>query len=61
MQDVAADALVCASCSRDISVPSSLLDERDNLVKKRDATREELSKAKRALESLKRDAQNRSV
>ena len=43
-----------ASCSRDISVPVALINERDYLVRKRDAVQEELSKAKRALEEFKR-------
>ena len=54
-------ALVCASCSRDIAVPVSLLNERDELARKRDAVREELSKAKRALEELKRGSKRRPV
>jgi hypothetical protein len=54
LQDNASGALVCASCARDIAVPASLFKERDELARKRDAVREELSKAKRALEELKR-------
>ena len=54
-------ALVCASCSRDIAVPVALLGERDELARKRDAVREELSKAKRALEEFKRDKKRRPV
>jgi hypothetical protein len=61
MQENALNALVCASCSRDVSVPASLINERDNLMRKRDAVREELSKAKRALEELKFNKKNRSV
>jgi len=53
-QENAPGALVCASCSRDIAVPVSLLEERDQLARKRDAVREELSRAKRALEEFKR-------
>jgi hypothetical protein len=60
-QGNASAALVCASCSRDIAVPVSLIDERDDLVRKRDAAREELSKAKRALEELKRSKKHRLV
>lgn len=61
LQDNAPAALVCASCARDIAVPVSLLRERDELARKRDAVREELSKAKRALEEFKRGNQRRSV
>jgi hypothetical protein len=53
-QENAAAALVCAACSRDIAVPASLLAERDELCRKRDAAREELSRAKRELEELRR-------
>ena len=60
-QENASAALVCASCSRDIAVPVSLIDERNDLVRKRDAVREELSKAKRALEELKRSKKYRLV
>jgi hypothetical protein len=61
VQENASEALVCASCSRDISVPASLIDERDDLVRKRDAMQEELSKAKRALEEFKRGKTHRSI
>jgi len=54
LQENAAGALVCASCARDVAVPTSLLAERDELYRKRDAAREELSRAKRELEGLKR-------
>jgi hypothetical protein len=54
LQENAAAALVCAACSRDIAVPASLLAERDELCRKRDAAREELSNAKRELEELRR-------
>jgi hypothetical protein len=46
---------------RDIAVPVSLIDERDDLVRKCDAVREELSKAKRALDELKRNKKYRLV
>jgi hypothetical protein len=61
VQENASAALVCAACSRDIAVPVSLIKERDDLVRKRDAVREELSKAKRALEELKRSKKYRPV
>lgn len=53
--------MVCAACSRDIAVPVALIKERDDLVRKRDALREELSKAKRALEEFKRSKKYRPV
>jgi hypothetical protein len=61
MQENAAGALVCASCSRDIAVPASLLAERDDLCRKRDAAREELSRAKHELEEFKRNKKFRLV
>jgi hypothetical protein len=61
LQQNAAAALVCASCSRDIAVPASLLAERDDLCRKRDAAREELSRAKRELEELNRGKKFRLV
>jgi hypothetical protein len=61
LQENVAGALVCASCARDIAVPASLLAERDELCRKRDAAREELSRAKRELEELKRGKQFRLV
>jgi hypothetical protein len=61
LQENAAGALVCASCSRDIAVPVSLLNERDELQRKRDAVRQELSNAKRAFEELKRGKKHRAI
>jgi hypothetical protein len=60
-EENASAALVCATCSRDIAVPASLIDERNQLVRKRDAAREELSKAKRELEALRRGKKYRSA
>jgi hypothetical protein len=60
-QENASVALVCATCSRDIAVPASLIAERDELVRKRDAAREELSRAKRELETLRRGKRYRLV
>jgi hypothetical protein len=59
LQENAAGALVCASCSRDIAVPASLIAERDDLARKREAVRQELSEARGALEALRRDRKNR--
>ena len=39
------DALVCAACSRDIAVPPTLIAERDELLLKREALRDELKRA----------------
>jgi len=61
LQENVSGALVCANCSRDIVVPASLIRERDELLRKRDAVREELSNAKRALEDLRRGKRHRSV
>lgn len=46
-------ALVCVTCSRDIAVPEALIAERDDLVKKRDAAREELQRAMAELAMFK--------
>ena len=61
MQENAAAALVCSACSRDIAVPAQLIDERNDLFRKRDAAREELSRAKHELEEFKRDKKHRPV
>jgi len=42
-------------------VPAQLIDERNDLLRKRDAAREELSIAKRELEGFKRDKKYRPV
>jgi hypothetical protein len=59
LQENAAAALVCASCSRDIAVPASLLAERDDLAGKRDAVRRDLIEARAGLEALRRNRKNR--
>lgn len=53
-QPVASGALVCSSCSRDITIPASLIAERDDLLRKREAATEELAQAKAELEMLRR-------
>jgi len=45
-------ALVRASCARDIAIPATLIAERDELVKKRDALCEELRTARKELERI---------
>jgi hypothetical protein len=52
---IAAEVLVCSSCSRDIAVPRSLLAERDELSRKCDLVKEALGKAKAELTALKRN------
>ena len=47
-------ALVCSSCSRDITIPETLLAERDDLILKRALASEELAQAKAELEALRR-------
>jgi hypothetical protein len=59
MQENAANALVCGSCSRDTAVPASLIAERDDLARKRETVRQELLEARTALEALKRHRKNR--
>lgn len=51
--------MVCISCARDIAVPVSLIDERNDVLRKRDAVREELRMAKIELEDLKRSKKRR--
>ena len=53
LRENALEALVCNSCGRDIAVPKSLIDERDDLARKRDIVRHELMKAKAELEQLR--------
>ncbi|THD70178.1 MAG: hypothetical protein E7813_09245 [Bradyrhizobium sp.] len=55
------EALVCGSCARDIAVPKSLLAERDDLIRKRDAVLRELAKAKAEIERLTRRTNSRSA
>jgi hypothetical protein len=47
------EALVCASCSRDIAIPATLIAERDELLRKRDLLRDELRQARGELEAIK--------
>jgi hypothetical protein len=53
-QPVVPHALVCSSCSRDVTIPDTLLAERDDLLRKREAARAELAQAKAELEALRR-------
>jgi hypothetical protein len=45
-------ALVCASCSRDIAVPTTLIAERDDLLHKRGQLRDELRRARAEIETI---------
>ena len=53
-QSLVPQALVCSSCSRDVTIPETLIAERDDLVRKRAQAREELAEAKAELEMLRR-------
>jgi DNA-directed RNA polymerase subunit RPC12/RpoP len=48
----AGDALVCASCGRDIAVPATLIAERDDLLRKREELRDELRRARDEVEAF---------
>ena len=54
LKENASKALVCDSCSRDITIPQSLIAERDDLVRKRDIVRKQLLEASAELEELTR-------
>jgi hypothetical protein len=54
------EALVCGSCARDIAAPKSLIAERDDLVRKREIVRQELSMARAELEEFRRRNKRRS-
>jgi hypothetical protein len=47
------DALVCATCSRDIAVPPTLITERDGLLRKRDLLLDELRRARSEIEMIR--------
>jgi hypothetical protein len=59
LKENALEALVCGCCARDITVPKSLIAERDDLTRKRDAVQKELLAASVELERLKRDKRRR--
>jgi hypothetical protein len=44
--------LVCINCARDIAIPATLLAERDDLLRKRDALQEELRRARQEIETI---------
>lgn len=53
LKENADEVLVCVTCSRDIAVPATLIAERDDLLTKRDAAREELQRAMAELAMFK--------
>ncbi|EKS40254.1 hypothetical protein [Afipia clevelandensis] len=53
-QPLVSQALVCSSCSRDVTIPETLIAERDDLIRKRAQAAEELAQAKAELEALRR-------
>ncbi|WP_424631669.1 hypothetical protein [Bradyrhizobium sp. SYSU BS000235] len=55
------EVLVCVTCSRDIAVPATLIAERDDLIAKRDAAREELQRAMAELAMFKTRENKRSA
>jgi len=53
------DALVCAACSRGIAVPSTLISELDELLRKREALRDELKRRRGEVETIIRRRKSR--
>lgn len=56
---IADGALVCASCGRDVAIPSTLIAERDNLLRKREELRHELRRARDEVEAIMRRRKSR--
>jgi hypothetical protein len=46
--------LVCSACSRDIAIPASLIAERDELARKLESARDELSRMREEINFLTR-------
>jgi hypothetical protein len=61
LRDNPEQVLVCATCSRDIAVPATLLAERDDLIEKRDAACEELQSAMAELQTIRAANSKRTV
>jgi hypothetical protein len=57
--DTIENALVCASCSRDITVPATLIAERDDLLRKREQLRDELRRARDEIETIRNRRKSR--
>jgi hypothetical protein len=53
------DAIVCAACSRDVAVPATLIAERDELLRKREALRDELKCRRSEVETIIRRRKSR--
>ncbi|KAJ8136276.1 hypothetical protein OY671_010511, partial [Metschnikowia pulcherrima] len=53
LKPTAAEASVCSSCSRDITIPDTSIAERDDLIRKRASASEESMQAKAELEALR--------
>jgi hypothetical protein len=53
------NAFVCASCSRDIAIPATLIAERDDLLNKRERLREELRRARDQIETIRNRRKSR--
>jgi hypothetical protein len=47
------DALVCATCSRDIAIPLTLIAERDELLRKRKLLLDELRHARNEIDQIR--------
>jgi DNA-directed RNA polymerase subunit RPC12/RpoP len=47
------DALVCATCSRDIAIPLTLIAERDELLRKRKLLLDELRHARNEIDLIR--------
>lgn len=54
-----AAALVCVACARDIAIPATLIAERDDLLRKRDLIRDQLSVARAEIEAIMRRRRSR--
>jgi len=52
-------ALVCTACSRDIAIPSPLIAERDEILRKRDSLRSELQRALHEIEAIRSQRKRR--
>ena len=55
-----AGVLVCSACSRDIVAPPSLIEERDDLLRKLEGARDELARTRNEIARLTRRGKNGS-
>lgn len=51
--------MVCSVCSRDIAIPTTLIAERDELLRKRDLIRDELRRARQEIDAVRNRAKPR--